>query len=149
YALAGGIALGYEVVWSQVIVQFTSTRAFSFSVVLSTYLAGLALGSSLYARHADRVRNPWGAFGLLLSAAGLVGLLATGALGTWLQEWQSWTAHVVSVATNSELAAMSARFTVAAASLIFVPTVLLGAAFPAALRLVMNDGSVGRGVGAV
>jgi spermidine synthase len=44
---------------------------------------------------------------------------------------------------------MCARFAVAAASLIFVPTVLLGAAFPAALRLVIDAESVGRGVGAV
>ena len=58
YAIAGGIALGYEVVWSQAIVQFMSTRSFAFSVVLATYLAGLVVGSALYARWADRVRIP-------------------------------------------------------------------------------------------
>src|SRR5262249_2106620 len=42
YGLAGGIALGYEVVWSQTIVQFTSTRSFAFAVVLATYLPGVA-----------------------------------------------------------------------------------------------------------
>jgi predicted membrane-bound spermidine synthase len=44
YTLAGGIVLGYEVIWSQAIVQFMSTRAFAFSVVLATYLAGLVVG---------------------------------------------------------------------------------------------------------
>src|SRR5262249_22059074 len=81
YALAGGLALGYEVVWTQAIVQFTSTRSFAFSVVLATYLAGLVAGSALYATCADRVRDRWGIFGLLIGAAGLAGLLAIGALG--------------------------------------------------------------------
>ena len=43
--------------------------------MLATYLAGLALGAALFARWADRVRNPWGVFGLLIAAAGLVALL--------------------------------------------------------------------------
>jgi MFS family permease len=46
YALAGSIALGYEVAWSQATVQFMSTRSFAFSMVLATYLAGLVIGSA-------------------------------------------------------------------------------------------------------
>src|SRR5215813_4483478 len=149
YALAGGLALGYEVVWSQAIVQFTSTRSFAFSVVLATYLTGLAAGSALYARYADRVRDCWGMFGLLIAAAGLAGVLAIGALGSWLPRWQAWGGQVVFAATSSELASMCARFAIAAASLIFVPTVLLGAAFPAALRLIVDARRIGRGVGSV
>jgi spermidine synthase len=84
YAIAGGLALGYEVVWSQSIVQFMSTRSFAFSVMLATYLAGLALGAALFARWADRVRDPWGMFGLLIGAAGLVAVLEIALLGRWL-----------------------------------------------------------------
>ena len=98
---------------------------------------------------ADRVRDRWGSFGLLISGAGLASLLAIGALGSWLPRWQSQVGHLVFAATSSELAAMCARFALAAASLILVPTVLLGAAFPAALRLVVDAGRVGRGVGTV
>jgi spermidine synthase len=87
YSLAGGIALGYEVVWSQVVVQFTSTRAFAFAIVLATYLAGLVVGSSLYSRVADRVRGPWGVFGLLIAGASLFALLEV-ALGGWLLRWR-------------------------------------------------------------
>jgi len=149
YGIAGGIAIGYEVVWSQVIVQFTGTRSFAFAVVLATYLAGLVSGCALYAVCADRVRDRWGLFGLLIGAAGLSALLAVGALGSWLPRWQSWAGHVVFAATSSQLIAMCARFAAAAVSLIFVPTVLLGAAFPAALRLVVSAESVGRDGGAV
>lgn len=148
YALAGGVALGYEVVWSQAIVQFMSTRAFAFSVMLATYLAGLMIGSALYSRWADRVRDPWTAFGLLITAAGLIALLEFAALGPWLPQWQSLAASPLS-GEGSELLAMSVRFAVAALCIVFMPTVLLGAAFPVALRLVVDAGHVGRDVGRV
>jgi spermidine synthase len=149
YSLAGGVALGYEVAWSQVLVQLTSTRTFAFAIVLATYLAGLVLGSSLYSRVADRVRDPWGAFSLLIAAASLFALLEIAVLGGWLPRWQTLAADAVSYVTGSHFAAIPARFFVAALSIVFVPTLLLGAAFPAALRIVVDAKSVGRDVGTV
>ncbi len=149
YAVAGGIALGYEVVWSQVIVPFMSTRSFAFSVVLATYLAGLVIGSALYARWADRVRDPWGVFGVLIAAAGLVALLEIAGLGKWLVVLQTEAEGAVLALTGSQLGGMCTRFAVAAACIVFVPTALLGAAFPVALRLAVDVRHVGRDVGAV
>jgi spermidine synthase len=149
YAIAGGLALGYEVVWSQSIVQFMSTRSFAFSVMLATYLAGLALGAALFARWADRVRDPWGMFGLLIGAAGLVAVLEIALLGRWLPALQALGEQVVFALTESRLAGMSTRFAVASLSIVFVPTLLLGAAFPAALKLIVDSGHVGRDIGKV
>ncbi len=50
YAVAGAVALGYEVVWSELLVQFLSTRAHAFAIMLATYLGGLAIGSWLFSR---------------------------------------------------------------------------------------------------
>ncbi|MBB2918556.1 fused MFS/spermidine synthase [Cupriavidus alkaliphilus] len=149
YAAAGGIALGYEVVWSQAIVQFLSTRTFAFTVVLATYLAGLAIGSALAARHADRVRDPWGAFGLLVAAAGLVALLEFVLLGEWLLRAQGSLSAWVQGLTASPLLAACARFALAALTVVFVPTLLLGAAFPFVLRVSVDSRRIGAGVGSV
>jgi spermidine synthase len=149
YALAGALALGYEVVWSQAVVPFMSTRSFAFSVMLATYLVGLAGGAALFARWADRVRDPWGTFGLLIAAAGLVALLAVTGLGPWLPDLQARGAAAALGLTGSQLAAMCARFAIAAGYFILAPTLLLGAAFPAALRLIVDAGHVGRDVGKV
>jgi len=149
YAIAGGIALGYEVVWSQAIVQFISTRSFAFSIVLATYLLGLALGSALVSRRVERVRDPWGAFALLIAAAGFVALLEIAGLGRWLPQWQSQASRAILDTTGSLLAAMCARFAVASLCIVFVPTLLLGAAFPFALRLSVNKEHLGRDVGVV
>jgi predicted membrane-bound spermidine synthase len=149
YAVAGGVALGYEVVWSQSIVQFMSTRTYAFAVVLATYLAGLFLGSALLSRRVDRIRDPWGVFGLLIVAAGLIALLEIALLGRWLVMAQSQAEIWLLALGASELAGMSARFAVAAMSIVFLPTLLLGAAFPLALRLSVGHDRVGRDVGAV
>ena len=149
YSVAGGVALGYEVVWSQSIVQFMSTRTYAFAVVLATYLTGLFLGSALLARRVERIRDPWGVFGLLIAGAGLIALLEIALLGRWLVLAQSAAEAWVLALGASELVGMSTRFAVAALSIVFVPTVLLGAAFPLALRLSVGRQRVGRDVGTV
>jgi spermidine synthase len=143
------LALGYEVIWSQSIVQFMSTRSYAFSVMLATYLAGLALGAALFARWADRIRDPWGMFGLLIAAAGLVALLEITPLDRWLPELQTMGEQAVFSSTASRLAGMCARFAIAALYVVFLPTLLLGAAFPAALKLIVDSGHVGRDIGKV
>ena len=149
YALAGGVALGYEVVWSQAIVQFLSTRSFAFSIVLATYLAGLVFGSALYARFAYKVDDPWGIFGFLIAAAGFVALLEIAALGIWQLQIQAIVGDLIYAATGNQFVRMCARFFVAAIGIVFLPTTFLGAAFPAALQLVVGKHRIARDTGVV
>jgi spermidine synthase len=149
YGIAGGVALGYEVIWSQAVVPFMSTRSFAFAVVLATYLAGLVIGSAGYARFADRLKDPWGVFGLLISAAGIVAFLQLIGLGRWLLILQTQAEAFVLSLTSSILAGMSARFAVAALSVVFVPTLLLGAAFPVVVKLAVGPRRIGRDIGEV
>jgi predicted membrane-bound spermidine synthase len=149
YGVAGVIAMGYEVVWSQAIVPFMSTRSFAFAVVLATYLAGLMLGSAIAARYAERLRDPWGVFGLLISAAGILAFLQVVALGHWLLVLQTRAEALVLDGTGSIFAGMCARFAVAAGSVVFAPTLLLGAAFPLVLRLTVGARQIARDLGEV
>ncbi|VVE62222.1 spermidine synthase [Pandoraea captiosa] len=149
YAAAGGVALGYEVMWSQAIVQFVSTRAFAFAIVLATYLCGLTLGSALVARRVERSRDPWGMFAILVAGAGVVAAGTLYGLGDWIFVSQGWLASAVYSATHSTTLAMCARFLVAGLGVVFLPTLLLGAAFPYVLRIAVDAGYVGRGVGRV
>lgn len=149
YTLAGAIALGYEVVWSQAIVQFLSTRAFAFAMMLATYLAGLVIGSACVARRVDRARDPWGVFALLIVGAGLAALVEFAWLGEWLPAAQHVVSQRVLGATGNLLAATCASFAVAALCIVFVPTLLLGAAFPYVVRLSVDVERVGAGIGAV
>jgi spermidine synthase len=149
YGVAGSIALGYEVVWSQAMAQFLSTRVFAFSIVLATYLCGLSIGTALYARFGHAFRDTWGVFGFLITAAGVIAVLEIAVLSLWQLRIQFDAGNWAFALTGSELARMCAQFLVAALGIVFLPTVLLGAAFPAVLKLAANADHAGRDVGAV
>jgi predicted membrane-bound spermidine synthase len=149
YAAAGGVALGYEVVWSELLVQFTNTRSHAFAVMLGTYLVGLAFGSFLFARLARPHHDPWRVLGLLLAGAGASALLVVACLGRWLLDAQTWVGTWGMRLTGSETVEVVGRFVLASAVVLLVPTALLGAAFPAAARLVAGSARVGRDVGRV
>ena len=149
YALAGGVALGYEIVWTLAVIPFIGTRAFAFALVLATYLAGLVGGSALWALVADRVGRPWRAFGLLEMAAGVATLATFAALGPWLPAVQQSVTTAIVARTDLVGLAMAARMLVATGVVLLVPTLLLGAAFPAVARLAAAPGRVARDVGMV
>ncbi|CAB3628153.1 fused MFS/spermidine synthase [Achromobacter pestifer] len=149
YAAAGAVAMGYEVLWSQMVVPFMSTRAFAFSIVLAVYLAGLAAGAALYARCERWLGDPWRVFGFLVAGAGLIALVEAALLGRWLISAQSLAEASILRWTESDMAGMSGRFAVAASAVVLLPTLLLGAAFPAVLRIAVPPERRGQGAGAV
>ncbi len=149
YAGAGGIALGYEVVWSELLVPFLSTRAHAFAVMLATYLAGLAIGSLLFARWSGGKGEPWRAFGLLLGGAAASAVGTVFVLGDWLPQAQTFAGTWAMRLTGRETIEVMARFVLAATAVLLLPTMFLGAAFPAAARLVAGAACVGRDVGRI
>jgi spermidine synthase len=78
-----------------------------------------------------------------------VAVLEFAFMGRWLVELQMWVGKAVKSATGSQSLMMYATFLLAGLGIVFVPTTLLGAAFPVALRLAVGTEHVGRDVGAV
>lgn len=147
YAIAGGLALGYEVIWTQAIVQFLSTRTYAFTVVLATYLLGLTAGSWLMSFWSDRIRRPWTVFGGLIAGAGITALASFAIFDVFLLEVQHYLGQWVLSQTHSLMAMNLASFAVAAITFVLVPTLLLGAAYPLAVRLVARTQHVGEDAG--
>ncbi len=50
YAVSGGVAMVYEVAWSRLLVLVLGSSTYSYTIMLTTFLAGLALGAWLGAR---------------------------------------------------------------------------------------------------
>ncbi|NJK63875.1 MAG: fused MFS/spermidine synthase [Synechococcaceae cyanobacterium SM2_3_1] len=149
YTIAGGLALGYEVIWTQAIVQFLSTRAYAFAIVLATYLLGLTLGSWGYAYWADRIRYPWKVLGLFLAAAGGSAFASVAMLGGWLLVAQYQASQIAYQLTHSLMAMKLVSFSLAAAVFVLLPTLCLGAAYPLAIRLVARTDQIGGDTGLV
>jgi spermidine synthase len=73
FLLSGASGLIYQVLWVRMLSLVFGVTVYAVSTVLATFMGGLALGSALGGRLADRVRRPLAWFG---AAELLVGLTA-------------------------------------------------------------------------
>ncbi len=74
--LASGLSsLIYQVVWTRMLVLVFGSTTFATSTVLAIFMGGLALGSYVAGRLADKVKRPFLCYGILEGAIGLWALL--------------------------------------------------------------------------
>ncbi|HWC77951.1 MAG TPA: fused MFS/spermidine synthase, partial [Blastocatellia bacterium] len=74
FGVSGFIALSYEVIWSRVLALIIGSSVYAFSIMLTTFLIGLAVGAWVAARYVDRIRRPVMAFALIEIAIGVASL---------------------------------------------------------------------------
>ncbi|MEW6130139.1 MAG: fused MFS/spermidine synthase [Acidobacteriota bacterium] len=144
FALSGFIALCYEVIWSRILALIIGSSVYAFSIMLATFLIGLALGAAIISRFVDRIKNHIFAFALIELGVGL-----TSFAGAYLFNELPFTFVRLhhSFASSSIGVLLLARFLIAA-SVMIVPTLLLGALFPLVVKIVSsNEKSTGRLVG--
>src|SRR6266481_3855617 len=134
FAVSGFVALAYEVIWSRVLALIIGSSVYAFSIMLTTFLIGLAAGATLASRLADRIRRPVIAFALMEVAVGvtsLVGAYLFNDLPYVFVQLYRW------VDSTSFGLLLFARFMIAAFVMI-IPTFLLGALFPLVVRIVSS-----------
>ena len=148
--LSGMAALALEVVWMRILTQSFSGAVYSFSIMLSCFLFGLYLGSKMVSGVIDRQSEPIGWFGFLELVIGVsVALLAI--LTYFVPHLFSNLLWLLTAVSKGKfgLACTIAEFFVSAV-LIAIPTVLLGATFPVAVRICTPTvGVIGRATGKV
>src|SRR3989442_115090 len=57
FFLSGAVALVYEVLWLRMLILIFGSTQFAVSTILTAFMSGLALGSFLFGRIADRSRG--------------------------------------------------------------------------------------------
>src|SRR5271157_1822357 len=148
-ALSGFAALALEVVWMRILIQSFSATVYAFSIMLSCFLFGIFYGSKWISSRVDRHESLPRLFGLLELGLGFcVALLAI--LVYFVPALFSGLLFhsIVSEATFG-FGYIAAQFIISAA-LIIVPTLLMGATFPVAVRICTPSLTVvGRGVATV
>ena len=75
FFVSGASALIYEVVWSRDLTNVFGGSAFAIATVLAAYMAGLALGSTVFGKVIDRHGRPLAVYGVLEAGIGLWALL--------------------------------------------------------------------------
>jgi spermidine synthase len=143
FAVSGLTGLGYEVIWSRLAGVLVFGLTYGFTAMLAVLLTGIALGSALYARWTQGGQEPvWQLAWLQVAIGALVGTaplwlagladpgLAAGLTGPLLRRLADRNVYCASCTTV--LPGLLA--------LVFVTSVLFGAAFPAAVRACTGTG---------
>jgi len=143
YACAGFAALVLEITWTRAFILSFGSSVHAFSLVLSCFILGVGLGSTLMSRAAERIAHPGAAFAALQAGVGLW------TLTTWNWPLSSLPLEMTRVFSNvttyGDLAATQFAF---AAAIIVPPTALMGACWPVLCRLAVGSASgAGEGVG--
>jgi len=143
FFVSGFCAMAYEVLWTKLLGLVVGPTTYSFTIVLVTFIVGLALGNLYFGRMADRSRNPMGLLVATQLAAALLALLVSQLLGNG----QLFFAKLI-YTFREHFALLS----LAKAFVLFVfmaaPTFLLGATFPLVTKIYTRSvADVGRAVG--
>jgi len=145
FFLSGASGLVFEAVWTRELTLVFGSTALAMSTVLSVFMGGLALGSWLAGRYADRIADRLRAYALAEAGVGLYALVVP----LVLAGYPALNAAMYRLLGGSAVGLSLARF-VAAALLLLVPTTLMGATLPLLSRHFVRDdgtsvaGTVGR-----
>jgi spermidine synthase len=73
FFFSGVAGLVYEVVWTRMLTQIFGNTTYAIATVLSAFMAGLAVGSFVFGRIADRGENDFLLYGMLEAGVGIYG----------------------------------------------------------------------------
>ncbi|MFQ5906408.1 MAG: fused MFS/spermidine synthase, partial [bacterium] len=137
--VSGFTSLAYEVFWTRMLIFVIGNSTWSFTVVLTTFLAGLALGSFVVSRFLDRMRRPLTILAFIQLGIGFVAVIFIpffGRLNSLQVLFPGLAPHLLLF-----------QFTVSCIAMLG-PTVLIGMVFPFALKLYVREASrIGSGAG--
>jgi spermidine synthase len=143
YAFSGFTAMLYEVAWSRLLVLVLGSSTYAYTIMLATFLLGIALGAGLGVRLTRRVADP-------LLPAVLCQSAVAGAtyLGLFLVQELPYLYHLIYDRVRPSPAGLLGVQWLLAASLMIAPTIGLGAMFPITVRgLNPAGGRASRAVG--
>ncbi len=142
YAASGFAALAYEVAWTKTLSMVLGTTNYAFTSMLATFLLGLALGSFLFARLADRYGRPEALLAAVQAGIPVLCLATVPVLGHLPQMFVDAFPRLQSSWFRIELYRVFL-----AAMTMFLPTVLMGGTFPLVTRSYVDRRQTGRSLG--
>ena len=130
--VSGLSALGYGVIWARSLVFIVGNSTYALSTMLAVFLWGIALGSAVMGRFADRARAPVLGLGVVMLAMAFTALLTIPVI------WGLLGLPDARDAVGSERSWLGSVGLSALVScgVMVVPAALGGAAFPLAVRIV-------------
>jgi spermidine synthase len=130
FGVSGFCSMSYEVIWTRLLGLIIGPTTYSFTIVLVTFITGLALGSMFFGWLADRKFN---LLTVLLVTQLLAGLSALG-VSQLIGNSQFFFAKLIDTYKDS-FTALSLLKGLILFVFMVVPTLFIGAAFPLVIRI--------------
>jgi spermidine synthase len=141
-ALTGFSSLGYEVLWTRMLMFVLGNSTWAFSTMLVAFLTGIAIGSMIISRYVDKVKNLILLIILIEMSAAAITLLLIPTYGS-MYEVRKWIVETIGTINGLFVA----LFCVSFLSMI-LPTTLIGMIFPAISKAYTRSvDTVGKGIG--
>ena len=138
FFLSGAAGLVYQVLWMRSLGLFFGSDMYGVSIILSTFMGGLALGSLLGGRLAERTPRPLMWYGLAELGIGLAALR----FHPILESFDPLLEAAYATASAGVPWSYQAARVVLAAGTLLVPTSLMGATLPLIMRHFVRSRSV-------
>ncbi|MGD8451840.1 MAG: fused MFS/spermidine synthase [Phycisphaerae bacterium] len=135
FAVSGFAAMVYQITWTRALIMSLGSSTYSFTCILAAFILGLALGSLIVARWADRWTDPVLILGGLELAIGLIAVLIVPLHGYI----PLFVRSLVAEHYQDYGALLRWEFLLVLAVTI-VPTLLMGAIFPLVIRALAGAG---------
>lgn len=146
FGVAGFVSLAYEVVFTRTLIFFISSTIYSFTIILVTFLTGIALGSFVMSKWVDRLKNLllwFSIFEIIISFTAIL----TIPLFLHLASIQNALIALIKIDNWNHVAFL---LFITASMILMIPTFCMGAVFPVVNRIYFkNIKEIGQGVGTV
>jgi spermidine synthase len=143
FGISGFCAMAYEVFWARLLGLIIGPTTYSFSLVVSTFIIGLAAGNIIFGRLADRVKETFRLLVITQACAACLAIMVSQFLGD-SQFFFSKLIYTFQGDFNEKILVQS----VVLFFILVGPTIFLGATFPLVNRIYARSlPEVGRTVG--
>ena len=134
--ITGVLSVSFEVVWARLLVYVLSSSVYAFSIMLTTFLFGIALGSLIATWLIHRIKKIIALSGIILVITGIYGVL-TIPLMVFLAEKDEAIMRFFGFASWPQY--NGGRF-FQSAIILLLPTILMGIVFPLIARIAKTVG---------
>ena len=130
FGLSGMVALVYQIAWNRILSLLLGSSVYAFSLILTVFILGLALGTASFSRLLSKFSNYMKVYGITQIIIGISSLLIIPLFGSipfanrWIYE--NWGLQFEFIQLTNFLIIFA---------LLFIPTFFMGAQFPLVIKL--------------
>ncbi len=129
-SLSGFISMIYEVAWSRTLSLLVDSSVYGFTIMLTTFLVGIALGSYVFSRKVDAIRYQGFVWAWLQIGIGVFAFLSL----LLFQELPYWYLLLYRSVGQSINWLLTGKF-ILAFFIMLAPTLFMGAIFPLTIKI--------------